>query len=89
MKYITMKKTIEANKIRRMQAELHMIDAANQVQNKHTLFLDSDEEDIDLAKHFDTHPALLSRRTNRTRLSDLNKLQLTDHDVEVSKCVKF
>lgn len=85
VKYISMKKTIEANKIKKMQSELHMTDVANKVKNTHTLFVDTDDvEDFDLAKQFDTHPAMLSRRTNRTRLEDLNKLPITDADVEVN-----
>lgn len=85
VKYITMKKTIEANKIRKMQSELHMIDEANNVKNTHTFFTDSGDEDteIDLAKRFNTHPSMLSRRTNRLRLEDINKLVLTDADIEV------
>lgn len=89
VKYITMKKTIEANKIRRMQSELHMIDEANKVKNTHTFFTDSGEEDneIDLAKRLNTHPSMLSRRTNRPRLEDLNKLVITDADIEVGFCL--
>lgn len=85
IKYITMKKTIEANKIQRMQSELHMIDEANNIKNTHTFFTESGEEatEIDLAKRLNTHPSMLSRRTNRLRLEDLNKLVITDADVEV------
>lgn len=84
-KYITMKRNIEANKIKRMQSELHMIDAANKVKNSHTFFLDSDEdeEDFDLAKRLDTLPELLDRRTNRPRISQLEKMSFSDKDLEV------
>lgn len=84
-----MKKTIEANKIKRMQSELHMIDEANNVKNTHTFFTESGEEDdlteIDLAKRLNTHPSMLNRRTNRPRLEDLSKIVLTDADIEVNK----
>lgn len=83
VKYVTMKKTIEANKIKRMQSELHMIDVVDEIPNTHILFTDSGDEDIDLAKRFDTHPSLLGRRTNRPRLKDLDKIILSDADVEV------
>lgn len=64
-----------------MQAELHMIDATNAIQNQHTFFVDSDEEgEFDLAKRLDTHPSLLGRRTNRTRLADLATMKLPDVD---------
>lgn len=80
-----MKRTIEANKIQRLQSELHMIDVANEVQNKHTFFLDSDEDvkNFDLAKRLQTHPALLERRTNRPRLDDLAKITLPNVDEKV------
>lgn len=83
-----MKKSIEANKIKRMQSELHMIDEANNVKNTHIFFTEFGEEDnlteIDLAKRLNTHPSMLNRRTNRPRLEDLNKLILSDADVEVN-----
>lgn len=87
VKYIIMKKTIEANKIRKMQSELHMLDEANTVKNTHTFFTDSGDEDteVDLAKRLDTHPSMLHRRTNRPRLDDLNKMNISDADVEVNK----
>lgn len=81
LKYISMKRTIEANKVARLQAELHMIDATNSIKNQHTFFVDSDDEsEFDLAKRLDTHPSLLGRRTNRTRLADLAKMKLPDVD---------
>lgn len=81
-----MKRTIESNKIKRLQSELHMIDAANTVENKHTFFLDSEKDmkNFDLAKHLQTHPALLGRRTNRTRLDDLAKMNLANVDEKVN-----
>lgn len=84
-----MKRTIEAKKIERMQSELHMLDAANKVKNTHIFFTDEPEETFDLAKHLDTHPALLNRRTNRTRLKDLEKLSLSNADVEVILFLNF
>lgn len=86
IKYITMKKTIEANKIRRMQSELHMIDEANNVKNTHLFFTDDGQIDpnVDLAERLDTHPALVHRRTNRPHLKDLGKLSLLGADIEVS-----
>lgn len=85
-----MKRTVEANRIKRMQSELHMLDAANQVKNTHIFFTDDDKEmdkDFDLAKRLDTHPSMLHRRTNRPRLADLSKMLVSDADVEVSLLV--
>lgn len=84
VKYVTMKKTIEANKIRRMQSELHMTDVANTVKNTHIFFTESNEKDIDLAERLNTHLAMLNRRTNRPRLDDLNMVHISDADVEVN-----
>jgi U3 small nucleolar RNA-associated protein 11 len=76
-KYITMKRTIESNKIRRLQSHLHMIDVAEKTKNKHIFFVDEDEaKDFDLAKRLNTHPALVSRKTNRPRMQDLDKINL-------------
>lgn len=85
IKYITMKKTIEANKIKKMQSELHMIDAANNVKNTHIFFTNDVEEEsnIDLAKRLDTHESMLHRRTNRPRLSDLSKMHIDDNEIQV------
>lgn len=82
LKYIAYRKHIEAKKINKLQAELHMLATANETQNQHIFFMD-DKEDIknfDLAKRLDTHPALLSRRINRPRMSDLGKMKLSELD---------
>lgn len=83
-----MKRTIESNKIQRLQAELHMIDVANEVKNSHIFFVDDEEKakTFDTAKHLNTHPALLNRRTNRPKLEDLAKMELPKVDPEV--CTK-
>lgn len=85
VKYIVMKRTIEKNKIKRLQSHLHMIDAANEVANTHTFFVDDVKEarTFDLAKRLQTHPSLLSRRTNRVRVQDLEKMTLNQVDPEV------
>lgn len=84
VKYVTMKKTIEANKIRRMQSELHMTDVANTVKNTHILFTDSDEKEFSLPERLNTHPTMINRRTNRPRIEDLNKMIISEADVEVN-----
>jgi U3 small nucleolar RNA-associated protein 11 len=78
-KYISMKRTIEGNKIRRLQSHLHMIDVAEKTKNKHIFFVDTEEEakNFDLAKRLNTHPALVHRKANRPRLDDLDKLNIT------------
>lgn len=85
VKYITMKRTMETKKIQRLQSQLHMIDVANEVKNKHIFFLDDDEkiEDFNLAKRLQTHPSLLDRKVNRLKLDDLNKVNINIEDEEV------
>ncbi|KAF4520756.1 hypothetical protein B566_EDAN007385 [Ephemera danica] len=77
-KYIMMKRTAESRKVARLQAQLHLLDAANQTPNQHTFFVDSKQETkkFDVAKRLDTHPELLSRRINRPRLGMLKTMSL-------------
>ncbi|KYN13123.1 PREDICTED: probable U3 small nucleolar RNA-associated protein 11 [Trachymyrmex cornetzi] len=81
LRYVAYKRNIEAKKIDKLQSQLHMIDAANETQNQHIFFLDDDEmKNFDLAKKLDTHPALLSRRTNRPTLSAIKNMKLPELD---------
>ncbi|XP_014467427.1 PREDICTED: probable U3 small nucleolar RNA-associated protein 11 [Dinoponera quadriceps] len=82
IKYIRYKRHIESRKINKLQSQMHMIDAANETQNQHIFFVDDDEEmkNFNLAKRLDTHPALISRRINRPKMSQLNQLKLPDID---------
>ncbi|XP_076675939.1 putative U3 small nucleolar RNA-associated protein 11 [Andrena cerasifolii] len=82
IKYVAHKRNIEAKKIDKLQSQLHMIDAVNETKNKHTFFINDSKElrDFDLAKRLDTHPALLSRRTNRPKLSRLKDMKLPKFD---------
>ncbi|XP_031839669.1 putative U3 small nucleolar RNA-associated protein 11 [Nomia melanderi] len=82
IRYVAYKRNIEAKKIDKIQSQLHMIDAVNEVPNDHIFFLDGKEEmkNFDLAERLDTHPALLSRRTNRPKLSRLKDMKLPEID---------
>lgn len=61
-----------------------MSDVAEVTPNTHTFFVEEGEEkEFDLAKRLDTHPALLGRKSNRPRLSDLDKITLPDISDEV------
>lgn len=80
--YVAHKRNIEAKKVDRLQSQLHMIDVANETKNKHIFFVDNSKEvkNFDLVKKLDTHPALISRRTNRPKLSKLKDMKLPELD---------
>ncbi|XP_078048651.1 putative U3 small nucleolar RNA-associated protein 11 [Augochlora pura] len=82
IRYVVHKRTLEAKKIDKLQSQLHMIDAANEIPNKHIFFLEDSEEmkNFDLAKKLDTHPALINRRTNRPKLSRLKDMKMPEID---------
>ncbi|XP_075226927.1 putative U3 small nucleolar RNA-associated protein 11 [Lycorma delicatula] len=85
MKYIEFKRAIESKKIDRMQSSLHMIDAANKIQNNHIFFVDTPDEvkNFDLARRLDTHPLLLDRKTNRIKNKELKAEVISSIDDEV------
>ncbi|XP_076176554.1 putative U3 small nucleolar RNA-associated protein 11 [Ptiloglossa arizonensis] len=80
IRYVAYKRNIEAKKIDKLQSELHMIDVANETKNKHIFFLDDSEavENFDIAKKLNTHPALISRRTNRPKFNKLKDMKLPE-----------
>ncbi|CAH2091606.1 unnamed protein product [Euphydryas editha] len=89
LKYINMKRTIESRRIQRLQSQLHMTDVADSTANTHIFFVDEGEEkNFDLAKRLDTHPSLINRKSNRPRLSDLDKITLPDVNEEVINSAK-
>ena len=85
--YISHKRTIESNKIKRLQGHLHMIDVADRTKNLHTFFLEDGEEmkNFSLAERLNTHPALLARKSNRIRLDDLDKLKMDIDEATIKK----
>lgn len=72
------------------QNELHMTEVANSTRNTHTFFVDEGEEkNFNLAQRLDTHPLLISRKSNRPRLADLGKMDLPEINEEVSYFMEF
>jgi U3 small nucleolar RNA-associated protein 11 len=73
-----MKRTVEANKVKRLQSRLHLTDVSDRTRNSHVFFVDNEEElkNFNLAERLQTHPALLGRKSNRMRLKDLEKMEL-------------
>ena len=82
LKYVAFKRNLETKKVEKLYSNLHMIDAANEVKNKHIFFVDDGEEakTFDLAERLNTHPALLSRRTNRPKLDSLKNMDVPNFD---------
>lgn len=81
LRYVAYKRNIETKKVNKMQDQLPMFDVADETPNQHTFFLDKGEmKNFDLAKRLDTHPALLSRRTNRPTLSMIKSMKLPELD---------
>ncbi|OXU27295.1 hypothetical protein TSAR_004456 [Trichomalopsis sarcophagae] len=82
LKYVAHKRNLETKKVEKLHSNLHMIDAANEIPNKHIFFVDDGEEakDFDIAEKLNTHPALVGRRTNRPKLDSLQKMKLPDFD---------
>ncbi|XP_017488481.1 PREDICTED: probable U3 small nucleolar RNA-associated protein 11 isoform X3 [Rhagoletis zephyria] len=81
MQYVTMKRTMEAKKIQRLQAQLHMIDFANTVENKHIFFDDGldgeivgkELDEVELAKRLETHPNLKANALKKQSYQELTK----------------
>ncbi|XP_064594727.1 probable U3 small nucleolar RNA-associated protein 11 [Liolophura sinensis] len=85
IRYVNFKRTAELKKIERLKSELHLLDAQDKPQNKHTIFVDSkkDVKTFDAASHFNTHPALVGRRYNRPTWDTLEKHQTPVFDEEM------
>ncbi|XP_049787615.1 probable U3 small nucleolar RNA-associated protein 11 [Schistocerca cancellata] len=85
LRYVTTKRTMESKKIDKLQSQLHLIDVADQTENTHIFFVDTEEEakKFDVAARLDTHPSLLGRRTNRPRLSVLKNTLLPEVDENI------
>ncbi|KAK2576878.1 hypothetical protein KPH14_005504 [Odynerus spinipes] len=84
IKYVAYKRNIEAKKVDKLQSQLHLIDVANETKNKHIFYVDDEEEKtFDIAKKLNTHPALVSRRTNRPDLSRLKDIKLPPLDENI------
>lgn len=85
LKYISFKRNIEAQKIQKLQSQLHMIDTANETPNTHIFFVDDNvnSKNFNIAERLNTHPALLARRTNRPKISELKRMTLPKVDDKI------
>jgi len=82
--YINMKRVMEMKKIKKIQANYHMIDAANHFKNKHIFFVDDEDEakNFDVAKHLGVDSDILKNKTNR---NNLLKNKVNEKKVEEEK----
>ena len=57
---------------------MHLIDVEDMPQNHHRFFVDEHTEGrkFNLAKQFNTHESLLSRKSNRLTIGQLEKLEM-------------
>jgi U3 small nucleolar RNA-associated protein 11 len=80
LRYVSTKRIMETRKIERLQSQLHLLDAANEVKNKHIFFVDTEKEakKFDLCKQLDTHPSLVKRRINRPHNTALKNMSFPE-----------
>ncbi|XP_044736176.1 probable U3 small nucleolar RNA-associated protein 11 [Chrysoperla carnea] len=89
LKYITHKRVLEANKIKKLQAQLHLLDTANKTKNSHIFFVDDDEgkKKFNLAKQLETHPDLVDYKINRPSLKTLEEVDINIDEIN-EKAIK-
>ncbi|PFX31231.1 probable U3 small nucleolar RNA-associated protein 11 [Stylophora pistillata] len=76
LNYINSKRSMEAKKIEKLQASLHLLgDDDVRPVNQHVVFVDSEKEAqcFDAAAHFDTVPELVTRAYNRPTKETLKR----------------
>jgi U3 small nucleolar RNA-associated protein 11 len=92
IKYIVNKRTAEKHKIDKLKSSLHMTNSNDKPRNKHTFFVDGEEEKkkFDVVKHLGTHPALIGRTYNRPKMDDLRsgKFNLAVNEDDLSEIEK-
>jgi len=90
LNYINSKRSMEAKKIEKLQASLHLLadeDNNSHPPNQHVVFVDSQKEaqSFDAATHFDTLPELVSRTYNRPKRETLMKQLIQTPDDQIVK----
>jgi len=75
MGYLQVHRGAEASRIEKLRENLHFIDTEAGPQNRHTIFVDDDEEaeTFDKAEYFDTDEAFVDRAFNRPTKDRLKK----------------
>ena len=88
-KYVSMRRLMERRQIEKLQSALHMLDSdddPNRPVNTHTIFVENgDAKKVNLSRHFDTTPQMLSRATHRPKLDRLKTMTSDDNLEHVSK----
>ena len=75
---LTMKAQNKAAKVEKLRNSLHLVDAPS--VNTHVIFVENEKQakEFDLAKHFDTVPELVHRKSNRLRKDQLETFDFTE-----------
>ena len=79
--YIRMKRTQEKKKIDRLQAQLHLLDHNNEVNNKHIYFSDTGDSDNDDNNNLEVHPDLLKYKSNMLSIKKIEQLPIEETDL--------
>lgn len=87
--YINYKRSTETKKVEKLQSGLHLLDVQDKPINKHVFFVDMKKEvkNFNIASRLGTHPLLLDRTYNRTRLETLQKTNFSRVDNESLKTI--
>ena len=77
--YVSGKLQKERKQIAKLQKNLHFLDDTVEKVNKHTIFVDDEDElnNFSAAKHFETTEELAQRAYNRPRKETLRKMDVT------------
>ncbi|XP_077496393.1 putative U3 small nucleolar RNA-associated protein 11 [Amblyomma americanum] len=87
LNFVTTKRLSEAKKIARLKANLRLLRVESGQVNTHTFFVDTKKEarNFDFAEKLRTHPSLLCRGFNRSKLETLPKECIADIPEDVIK----
>lgn len=83
LSYVRMQTMKDKKKVERLQSSLHFLGDNAQVERKHIIFVDDEEQkkNFSMAEHFDCPPELAERSFNRPRISKLIEIQQENSNI--------